>query len=443
VDARTAQPPARSEEPRRSRWWRRPRGSAARIAALYAVLGFAWVAFSDQLVHVLSADAAVQDRIQTLKGGLFIAITAVLLFALIRRGERAQRALGAEVRATVDSMADGVLLLDAGGQIVEANRAAVALLGASSKDQILGPVEEWGRRFQLRSPDGAPIPADRYAIVRALAGEPVAAYDAVARRLDGRDVFFSVAASRVVRPSGPPLAVAVLRDVSAARRLDEMREEFLSTAAHEFKTPLAVIKAYAQLMARREPGEQAALGVIERQVNRLTRLVQQLLEGSRLRLETGGGRAERFDLSALVREVVDATRPAAPGHRIEVDAPAAVPVDADRERIERVITCLVDNAVRFSPGGGPVRVRVTRDAGEARVDVVDEGIGIPPERQGRIFQRYYRAHAGTSNDYGGLGLGLGMCRELVERHGGRMWFESAPGAGSTFHFGLPLPRGTA
>jgi two-component system phosphate regulon sensor histidine kinase PhoR len=228
--------------------------------------------------------------------------------------------------------------------------------------------------------------------------------------------------------------------VSAARRLDEMREEFLATAAHEFKTPLAVVKAYAQLMARREPKERAALAVIERQVNRLARLVQHLLDSSRLRLEAGTGRTEPFDLAALAREVVDLMCPAVPTHQLELEAPGPVPVVADRDRIEGVITCLVDNAVRFSPSGGPVRIRVRVEGGEARVDVADEGVGIPLERQAQIFERYYRAHAGTPHDYGGLGLGLEMSRELVERHGGRMWFESAPGAGSTFHFGLPLPR---
>jgi PAS domain S-box-containing protein len=407
---------------------------------VYAVLGFAWIAFSDRLASALSADPQTHERIQTVKGSVFVAATAVLLLALIARGERRLRAYAAEVRATIDSMGDGVLLLDDRLSIVEANRAAMALLGVSSKAQLLGPVEEFGRRFMLRSSNGEATPPDRYAIVRALAGEQVVPYDGILRRLDGRDVFVSVAASRVLRPGGEALAVAVLRDVSASRRLDKMREEFLATAAHEFKTPLAVVKAYAQLMARREPKERAALAVIERQVNRLARLVQHLLDGSRLRLEAGAGRTEPFDLAALAREVVDLMRPATPTHQLALDAPGLVPVVADRDRIEGVITCLVDNAIRFSPSGGPVRVRVHVEDGEARVDVADEGVGIPLERQAQIFERYYRAHAGTPHDYGGLGLGLEMSRELVERHGGRMWFESAPGAGSTFHFGLPLPR---
>jgi signal transduction histidine kinase len=445
VDARigndVSERPAGPSEGRRppSRWWRAQSGAGARIAGLYAVLGFAWIAFSDRLVVALSPDPAVHDQLQTVKGSFYVLVTAVILFFLVRGSERGVRALGAEVRATVDSMADGVLLVDERLHIVEANRAVVALLGADSKEQVLGPVASWGERFQLRSLDGVVLPPGQYAVVRVLAGEPVAQYDAILRRLDGRDVYVSVAASRVVRPGRPPLAVAVFRDVSAARRLDEIREEFLATAAHEFKTPLAVIKAYAQLMARREPAEERALAVIQRQVDRMNRLVQHLLDSSRLRLEAGAGRPERFDLAALAREVADRLRPSAPAHRIEVTAGAAVPVIADRDRMERVILCLLENAIRFSPDGGPVRVVVARGDGEATVSVADHGVGIPHERQPQIFERYYRAHAGTAHDYGGLGLGLETSRQVVERQGGRMWFESAPGAGSTFHFGLPLP----
>jgi PAS domain S-box-containing protein len=408
--------------------------------AIYALVGFAWVAFSDRALEALLPDVHARQIAQPAKGSAFLAVTSVLLFFLIRRGERGLRQLGAELRATVDSMGDAVLLVDHRRCIVEANRAAVQLFGVESKEALLGPLDEWGRRFQLRSLDGQTLPLERYASVRALAGEANVRYDGVVRRADGRDVFVSVSASPVERPRGRPLAVTVLRDVSRARRLDEMREEFLSTAAHEFKTPLAVVKAYAQLMARREPAEAQALAVIQRQVDRLNRLVQHLLDTSRLRLEGDTGHRERFDLTALAGEVLERARAAAPAHALRLEAPRPAAVVADRERIARVLTSLVDNAVRFSPSGGVVEARVEADGEEATVSVRDHGLGIPPDRQAHVFERYYRAHAGTPDDYGGLGLGLDMSREIVRRHGGRMWFESAPGVGSTFHFSLPLAR---
>jgi signal transduction histidine kinase len=323
---------------------------------------------------------------------------------------------------------------------VEANRAAMTLLGAGSKQDILGPLEDWGRRYQLRGPDGTPVPFERYASVRALAGEANPRYGAVLRRTDGTDVFVSVSASPVDRTDGERLVVAVLRDETARRRLDEQRDDFLSTAAHEFKTPLAVVKAYAQLLRRRDQPDPQALAVIERQVDRLSRLVQQMLDASRLRLDAGNGRLERFDLSALADEIVSALRPAAPRHALRVRAERPAPVLGDRDRIGRVLTCLVDNAVRFSPSGGDVEAQVDATGGEVTVAVRDQGVGIPPERQAHLFERFYRAHAGTPQDYGGFGVGLDLAREIVERHGGRIWFESAPGAGSTFHFSLPAAR---
>ncbi len=405
--------------------------------AAYAILSISWIAFSDRALEVLVRDPHERELAQTLKGAVFVAFTSALLFLLIRRGERGLRALGSELRATIDSMADAVLVVDEGRRIVEANRAALQLCGVESKDALLGPLEDWGRRFELRTVDGVVLPFERYASLRALTGDAHTRYDAILRRPDGTDVFVSVSASPVERSGGAPLAVTVLRDVSAGRRLDEIREEFLSTAAHELKTPLAVIKAYAQLMQKREPGEAQALSVIQRQVDRLSRLVQHLLDTSRLRLDEGEGRRERFDVAALAAEVLDRMRPGAPGHDIRLDAHPAVVV-ADRERIGRVITSLLDNAVRFSPDGGAVEARVEPNGEEVTVSIRDRGLGIPPERQAHVFERFYRAHAGTPDDYGGLGLGLDMSREIVRRHGGRMWFESAPGVGSTFRFSLPL-----
>jgi signal transduction histidine kinase len=377
--------------------------------------------------------------LQTAKGIVFVAVTSAMLYALIGRRERGLRTRGAEIRATIESMADAVLVVDTRAQIVEVNQAAAELLRVGSRTELLQPLAEWGQRFQLRYLDGSPVPLERFATIRALAGARVPAYDAIVRAADGRDVFLSVTASPVRVPGGrTELAVAVLRDVSAARRLDELRDEFLSTAAHEFKTPLAVIKAYAQLLQKRDPAEAEALVVIQRQVDRLNRLVQHLLDTTRLRLDGGReGQLQRFDLGALADEVIQKMRASAPGHDITVSWVAA-PVHADRDRIARVITSLVDNAIRFSPAGGPVSAQVAARDGEAIFSIEDHGLGIPAERQARIFERFYRAHAGTPQDYGGLGLGLDMSREIVARHRGRMWFESTPGTGSTFHFSVPL-----
>jgi two-component system, OmpR family, phosphate regulon sensor histidine kinase PhoR len=425
----------------RWRGWRWIPSAPPRIVAVYVVLGVGWIAFSDRLLEALVPDPALRATIQTVKGIAFVVLTAFVLFFLIRKSERGLRALSAEVRATLDSIADAVLLVDPDGRIVEANRAAIQLLGASTKDAVLGPIREWSQRWKLRSPDGAPVPTERLASMRVLAGEANPRYDAIVQRADGSDVFVSVSSAPVERPRGRRLAVTVLRDVSPARRLDEAREEFLASAAHEFKTPLAVIKAYAQLMARREPDEAQPLAVIQRQVDRLALLVQHLLDASRLRLDPADGRQERFDLASLGREVVDQLRHATARHELRVASAGAVAVLGDRDRIGRVIATLLENGIRFSPAGGLVDVRIESDGVEAIVSVTDRGLGIPRERQERVFERYYRAHAGMPEDPGGLGIGLDVSRAIIQRHGGRMWFESVLGEGSTFHFSLPMAAG--
>ncbi|HTN51723.1 MAG TPA: ATP-binding protein [Anaeromyxobacter sp.] len=413
-----------------------------RVVAAYALVGALWITFSDRALVLLVRDPGLRERLQTTKGFFFVAVTSLLLLGLIRRLERGLRTLGAEVRATVDGVADAVLLVEGEGRearVVGANRAAVELFGAP-REALLGPLEAWGRRVALRYLDGSAVPVERSASVRVLGGEKVAAYDGMVRR-DGEDVYVSITSAPVLHPGPRALAVTVIRDVSASRRLDEMRDEFLAIAAHELKTPLAVIRAYAQLLQRRVPAETQALTVIQRQVDRLNRLVQQLLDTSRLRLEAPGAAPARFDLGELVRAQVERAQAEAPGHVLSVDGERAAVVVADRPGIARVLASLLDNAVRFSPAGGEVQTRVDVRQGEAVVSVADRGVGIAPERQGRVFERYYRAHAGTGEDYGGLGLGLDLSQAIVSRHGGRMWFESAPGVGSTFHFSLPLAGG--
>jgi PAS domain S-box-containing protein len=424
---------------RPGRWFGRLPSSSFWVAASYALFASLWIAFSDRALEHLVTDIAARDRYQTVKGIAFVVITSILLHLLVQRSERPLRSVSAEMRATVEGMTDAVLVVDDRLHIVEANQAAADLFGVPDRGDLLGSMADWSARYQVRYADGTPVPQERLASVRAvLGGERILPYDAVVRSAKGKDVFISVTASPVEGRGRTRLAVAVLRDVSASRRLDELRDEFLSTAAHEFKTPLAVVKAYAQLLRKREPAEDQALAVILRQVERLNRLVEHLLDASRLRSGDRDLRRERFDLAALAAEVVERMRAGAPRHALAVHLESEATVEADRERIERVITSLVDNAIRFSPAGGDVAVSVARRDGAAVLSVEDHGVGIPAERQARIFERYYRAHAGMADDYGGLGVGLDMSRETVVRLGGRMWFESAPGEGSRFHFSLPL-----
>lgn len=431
-------PESRPRRAVRSRWFRGFLWTPLRVVLVYAAVGGLWILFSDRALELLVPDPASRDQLQTIKGWFFVAATSVLIYELVRRGHARLRIFGAEIRAAVESMVDGVVITDETG-VVEANRAALALLGVKSKADVLGPLDEFARRFQPRNTDGSAIPVSELASARAFHGDRTSR-ETLLRRADGREVVLSVSAAPFAAPGaqgGPTLNIVVFRDVSATHHLEAMRDEFLATAAHELKTPLAVVKAYAQLVQRRAPAEAPALTVVQRQVDRMTRLVQHLLDASRLRLDLGEA-PERFDLARLAAEVLERLRAGDGAHSFQLVAPSPVPVEGDPDRIARVLQSLLDNAVRFSPRGGAVEARVVLAGGEAQVSVADHGVGIPLDRQPRIFERYYRAHAGTPEDYGGLGLSLDLSREIVSRHGGRIWFESTPGQGSTFHFALPV-----
>jgi len=439
VDARSV--PGGDGAPRRSADWRDPggrRGAPLLVAVVYVIVGLAWIALSDHALEVFVADPALRGQLGTLKGAAFVTVTGVVLFLLVWRRDERLRRFGEELRATLDSLGDGVLVVSQRGRVVEINRAVRELTGLLRKEDHLIPVADWAVRVNLRTRDGRPVAPDQFATLRVLGGERPGSYDAILRRTDGTDLPVSISATPVLDRAGRArLAVAVIRDASEAHRLAQTREELLATAAHELKTPLSVIKAHAQLLLRRadpEPG----LQVIVRQVDRLTRLVQQILDASRLRLDNVELRWEQVDLAEVAAVVVTDMGPRPGGHSVAFEGRGGAWVRADRDRITRVITALVDNALRFSPADSPVEVRVGVRGGETIFSVLDHGVGIPPERQDRVFERYYRAHAGTPDDRGGLGVGLDTCREIVARHGGRMWFQSEPGTGSTFLFALPL-----
>jgi signal transduction histidine kinase len=408
-----------------------------RIVIAYAVFGIVWVLLSNKVLSRAVPDPVLRDELDVLHGAMFVVATCVVLFLLMRRQLSEQELLDEEVRTVIDGMADAVLVVDADRHIIDVNQAAARLFGAPDRHAMTGPFDAFAARIQGRTADGRPLQLADHPTSRALAGETVPACEVRIKRLDGQDMFVSIS-SAPVRAKGrtPRFAVSVVRDMSDVTRFEEAREEFIAAAAHEFRTPLAIVKAYAQLMAKRGQGDPAALDVIGRQIDRLTHLLEHLLEVSRFQL--GGDELKRdpFDLGALLAEVTDALRDQADGRSIAVESTGAAVV-GDRTRIGQVIARLVENALRFSPRGGQVEARLVRNGEEAKLSVRDHGPGIPPERQAHVFERSYRAHA-ILPEYAVFGGGLDVSREIVARHGGHMWFESELGQGSTFSFSLPL-----
>ncbi|MBI2865444.1 MAG: HAMP domain-containing histidine kinase [Chloroflexi bacterium] len=226
------------------------------------------------------------------------------------------------------------------------------------------------------------------------------------------------------------------------QRALQIREEFLTVAAHELRTPLTIIKGYSQWLLAKEEDEEKRkrFRAVVEQSNRISELLDEMLTVSEIR----GGRfavhKEPVDLASLAREVINRMQLMTDSHRLIFRGEQRAPVEADRSQMEAVMTNLIDNAIRYSPPEGPspakIEVAVARRDGGVVVSVRDRGLGIAEDKQQHVFEPFFQIYPAIAG-YGGLGLGLFISKEIVERHGGRMWFESAEGEGSTFYFSIP------
>src|SRR5437016_6080798 len=253
--------------------------------------------------------------------------------------------------------------------------------------------------------------------------------------------------SRACSPTAGAIAgaVAVARDVTEVVEFDRLKDQFIRVAAHELKTPVAILKGYSLMLMRSDQTlsirSRRMLEAIDRGAERINRIVEDLLDISQAFLDALHLSPAPVDLDELARETVAGLR-ASELHRVVVqrEDPGPMTVRADAARTRQVLGNLLSNAIKYSPAGGTIEVvlSVDRAAGEARASVRDSGVGIPTQKQGGIFRLFYRAHTDTPHDYGGMGVGLYMAKELIKRQGGRIWFESREGEGSIFSFTLPL-----
>jgi signal transduction histidine kinase len=234
------------------------------------------------------------------------------------------------------------------------------------------------------------------------------------------------------------------------RELDRMKDDFVSTVTHELRTPLTSIRAFSEIVLDNpdlDAEEQRRyLEIVVAETARLTRLINQVLDLAKIDSGTAEWRIGDVDLGAVVRDAAAEASQlfSGKGVQLELRMPAAVPpVAADTDRVMQVMLNLLANAAKFCPqDGGHAWVAVAVDHGVARVDVRDNGPGIPPDEHEAIFERFRRGGRTVDGRPAGTGLGLPISREIVERMGGRLWVESAPGQGATFSFTLPLSRQT-
>ena len=339
-----------------------------------------------------------------------------------------------------------VLAAPPDGRITAENQAAISLLGRGGGSNA---TLRWPDNLFL--PDGAtPNRADLPIETALRTGKTVSGMELLVRAANNAEIPVLVSAAPVNDPDGPTIAVvAVFREIAALKEASRLKDEFVSVVSHELRSPLTPIRGFVQLVARdlaREGGHEshvARLNSIAGHVDRMTRLVDDLLDVSRLKTGSIEIRSRRTDMIELAEEVVrdrDATNST---HEIVlVTEPHPVIGDWDSDRLYQVLDNLIGNAMKYSPVGGVVTVTAGSDptTGDALVSVSDQGSGISPHDRDRIFSAFYRTREAAASQIAGLGLGLYICHELVAAHGGRLEVRDAPVRGAEFI--VRLPRAT-
>jgi two-component system, OmpR family, phosphate regulon sensor histidine kinase PhoR len=321
--------------------------------------------------------------------------------------------------AVFETLPDGVVVVDAKLRVLDANDGFRALTAASAP--VGRPLVDILRDRALFAP-----------FEEALATrEPV---DTTVRR--ERDVTWQVAV-RALPAGSRGAAVGILRDVTPLERNEAMRRRFIADVSHELRTPVASIAAAAETLAETDPAGLEAPQLVElvrRQAGRMRELIDDLTDLSLIESGAVALQREPIDLSAVACETAEELRPTARarGVSIRVDGAERLVVQGDRRRVGQILRNLADNAVKFSPNGGTVSLKVERDGGKAVLAVADEGPGIAPEEQDRIFQRFYQVDRSRSKTRPGTGLGLAIVKHLAHLHGAAVTVRSQPGRGSEF-----------
>ncbi|HZU68726.1 MAG TPA: ATP-binding protein [Ktedonobacteraceae bacterium] len=394
--------------------------------------------------------------------GLFI-ISSIRDITGRRRLEQAAHTHLTLLQAVIDALPSGVYLVQGKeAELIVANRAVSKIWGAT---WIPGqPLQDFlqTHHIQVLDSNERELAYDQFAITRAIrTGQPILQYQEVIRHADGTrlPILFNAVAfapeylqdllATDVQSGG---VLVIMQDITPLKAVEQMKDEFIGLAAHELRTPLAALKGFVEMLVlqtQRGKGpaladwQDEALAEIQVATSRLMEFSEALLDVTRIQAGRLILNVRYTDLVDLLQKVVQRVQASTQQHTLCLHTTAEtflVPIDA--LRIDQVFFNLLSNAVKYSPGGGVIEIdiRLDQQGREAIISIRDHGIGIPEHQQSLLFQRFIRA----DNTQGiiGAGLGLYLCREYIERHGGHIWFESVEHQGSTFFVSLPLPAHT-
>lgn len=342
-----------------------------------------------------------------------------------------------KTEAVIRSIAEGLVVVDAQGNVIMMNPAAEKLLGVSRKDKVGKPVTEGAKEEQMISlfqqkPSNKPDSEI----------ELISAHDETKKVLRASSAVIENEHGQTVG------MVSVLSDITKQKQLDQMKANFVANVSHELRTPLVAIDKSVALILSKTAGEltqsqQQFLDIAERNLKRLSLLINDLLDLSKLEAGKMEIKPQVSSVEKLIEDSVETLKTWASTKAIVLEAkvqPGLKEISFDFNRMIQVLNNLIGNAIKFTPSEGRITIEVMEDTQKQalRVSVEDTGVGIAKENLGKVFDKFYQVGERVSTDIHGTGIGLSIAKEIVELHGGKIWVESEKGQGAKFIFLLPL-----
>lgn len=345
------------------------------------------------------------------------------------------------LESIIQQLPVGVLITDNQGRLVQRNTQVDKILGVQipigftiGKDIL----SEGNGSDQSFHPSESPL------FQSLQSGKPVIGKEFIATHPDGKRVSVQVNAAPIFNSANKVIAAAsIITDITRQKALERQKDDFIGIASHELKTPVTSLKVYAQTLeiAFRRKGETSVADKLKRmdvQLDRLTNLISDMLDVTKIQSGKLQFVETSFQFNDLVKEIVEELQLTTSHHKLELKLAESQPVYADRERIGQVITNLLTNAIKYSPGADSVVISSFVREGSVGLSVQDFGVGIPLDKKDRVFEQFFRVGGSEQDTYPGLGLGLYISSEIIKRERGKIWVESEEGRGSTFCFSLPV-----